>query len=112
MELSSGSEWTHCCEPLCSFVDRDMLMRHFGHGVGHLKYERQDEIGAKRVPEGDNNHDSGDSDDEQEDSDSSELGDPLPVDNEDDDSDEESEDVEVSDSDSGSESDDGGYASL
>ncbi|KAI0280639.1 hypothetical protein BGY98DRAFT_963441 [Russula aff. rugulosa BPL654] len=23
------------------FVDRDMLMRHFGHGVGHLKYERQ-----------------------------------------------------------------------
>jgi hypothetical protein len=23
---------------ICSFVDRDMLMRHFGHGVGHLQY--------------------------------------------------------------------------
>ena len=28
----------------CSFVDRDMFMRHFGHGVGHLQYERQQEI--------------------------------------------------------------------
>lgn len=28
----------------CSFVDRDMFMRHFGHGVGHLQYERQHEI--------------------------------------------------------------------
>jgi hypothetical protein len=23
---------------ICSFVDRDMLMRHFGHGIGHLQY--------------------------------------------------------------------------
>ena len=28
----------------CSFVDRDMCMRHFGHGVGHLQCERQQEI--------------------------------------------------------------------
>jgi hypothetical protein len=27
----------------CSFIDRDMFMRHFGHGVGHLQYERQHE---------------------------------------------------------------------
>jgi len=27
----------------CSFVDRDMFMRHFSHGVGHLQYERQHE---------------------------------------------------------------------
>jgi hypothetical protein len=24
-----------------SFVDQDMLMRHFGHGIGHLKYRPQ-----------------------------------------------------------------------
>ena len=23
---------------ICSFVDWDMLMRHFGHGIGHLQY--------------------------------------------------------------------------
>jgi len=23
---------------ICSFVNRDMLMRHFGHGVSHLQY--------------------------------------------------------------------------
>jgi hypothetical protein len=28
---------TNC--PLNSFLDRDMLMRHFGHGVGHLQPE-------------------------------------------------------------------------
>ena len=26
-----------------SFVDRDMLMRHFGRGVGHLQYETRHE---------------------------------------------------------------------
>jgi hypothetical protein len=26
------------------FVDRDALMRHFGHGVGHLEYGRVHEI--------------------------------------------------------------------
>ncbi|SRR6266851_6664020 len=26
---------------ICSFVDQDMLMRHFGHGVGHLQYGTQ-----------------------------------------------------------------------
>jgi hypothetical protein len=33
-----------------------MLIRHFGHGIGHLKYERQQEVYPKRVPEGDDNH--------------------------------------------------------
>jgi hypothetical protein len=27
-----------------SFVDRDMFMRHFGLGIGHLQYERQREM--------------------------------------------------------------------
>jgi len=31
---------TDCCH-YHSFVDWDMLMRHFGHGVGHLQYKRQ-----------------------------------------------------------------------
>jgi hypothetical protein len=26
---------------ICSFLDRDMLMRHFGQGVGHLQYQTQ-----------------------------------------------------------------------
>jgi hypothetical protein len=26
---------------ICSFVDWDMLMRHFGYGVGHLQYGTQ-----------------------------------------------------------------------
>ena len=38
MLTKSNSHHTH------SFVDRDMFMRHFGHGVGHLQYERQHEI--------------------------------------------------------------------
>ena len=32
----------------CSFIDRDMFMRHFGHGVGHLQYDRQQEIEPER----------------------------------------------------------------
>jgi hypothetical protein len=48
--------------PLCSFVDRDMLMRHFGHGVGHLQYERQHETETDttrlEVESDDNDHDS------------------------------------------------------
>lgn len=35
----------------CSFVDRDMFMRHFGHGVGHLQYERQHEIDSEPNPD-------------------------------------------------------------
>ena len=27
-----------------SFVDRDIFMRHFGLGIGHLQYERQHEM--------------------------------------------------------------------
>ena len=33
-----------------------MLVRHFGHSVGHLKYERQQEINHKTVPRGDGKH--------------------------------------------------------
>ena len=33
-----------------------MLMRHFGHGVGHLQYERHPEIGTELIPAGDDNH--------------------------------------------------------
>jgi hypothetical protein len=52
----------------CSFVDRDMFMRHFGHGVGHLQYGQQHEIAEDR----DNGMDleesvTGDSDQEEED---------------------------------------------
>lgn len=32
---------------ICSFVDRDTLMRHFGHGVGHLQYEEQHEMNSE-----------------------------------------------------------------
>jgi len=31
---------------VCSFVDRDMFMRHFGHGVGHQQYRWQQEDDA------------------------------------------------------------------
>jgi hypothetical protein len=31
----------------CSFIDRDMFMRHFGHGIGHLQSEWQHEIEPK-----------------------------------------------------------------
>lgn len=43
MGTSTSSLLIECLS--CSFVDRDMFMRHFGHGVGHLQYERQHEMG-------------------------------------------------------------------
>jgi len=44
-------------DPLCSFVDRDMLMRHFSYGIGHLQYQRQQEIepNLEMAAEGDEN---------------------------------------------------------
>ncbi len=33
-------------------------MRHFGHGVGHLQYDRQQEIVTQMTVESDNDHDS------------------------------------------------------
>ena len=42
--------------PLCSFVDRDMLMRHFGHGVGHFQYQRQPESEPDMAAEGNNDN--------------------------------------------------------
>ena len=45
--------------PLCSFINHDMLMRHFSYGIGHLQYQRQQEIGSnpEMVAEGDKNYD-------------------------------------------------------
>jgi len=34
------------------FVDRDMLMRHFGHSIGHLQFARQHEIESEDTAEG------------------------------------------------------------
>ena len=42
--------------PLCSFVDHDMLMRHFGHGVGHFQYQRQPESEPDMAAKGDNDN--------------------------------------------------------
>ena len=36
---------------LRSFLDRDMLMRHFGHGIGHLEFARQHEIESEDMAE-------------------------------------------------------------
>jgi len=116
----SVSVCTHC--PLCSFVDRDMLVRHFGHGVGHLKHERQQEpaseIDATGVPRGDDNHDDDDSSGTEESEEEGDAEEPepgsegVPVINNDGSSDDESE-IEDSDNDNNdSEGDDGGYASL
>ena len=47
----------------CSFVDRDMFMRHFGLGVGHLQYERQHEVEPDAMMALDNLSDSSDKND-------------------------------------------------
>ena len=105
--------------PLYSFVDRDMLVRHFGHGVGHLKYERQQEVDAERVPGGNDNH--GDLNDDTSECEESEEeihdgsddteseGEPVvnTDDSSDGDSEEDSESYSICNSD-----DDGGYASF
>ncbi len=89
--------------PLCSFLDRDMLMRHFGYGVGHMQYERQQDIGLNMVPGG---VDSDDDDDASETEEREEQIDDETEDNE------ESEPSSDDCSHSSSESDAGGYASL
>ena len=38
---------------ICSFVDHDMLMRHFGHGIGHLQDERHQDMSSDTVADGD-----------------------------------------------------------
>jgi hypothetical protein len=50
---SSYSQFTNV-----SFVDRNMLMRHFSQGVGHLKYERQQEVGPEITVEREGDNDS------------------------------------------------------
>ena len=45
---------------ICSFVDQDMLMQHFGHSVGHLQYEKQHEMNLESgidLESDDNNED-------------------------------------------------------
>jgi hypothetical protein len=41
---------------MCSFVDRDMLLRHFGHGVGHFQYQRRQEFEPDMAAEGDDDY--------------------------------------------------------
>ena len=105
-----------------------MLMRHFGHGVGHLKYEGQQEAYTKRVTEGDANHSDDDTSKTEDNADSEAQaasesepeGDPGPVVNDlkdisaSGDSESEEIDSEISDtgSDYSSEGDGDGYASL
>ena len=102
-----------------------MLLRHFSHGVGHLQYERHQEVGPTLIPEGDNNHADNDASktEEREDQMNGKTGDAEesepegdPMSNQDDSSDGESKDIDLEDSDSGSDctstSNDGGYTSL
>ena len=100
-----------------------MLVRHFGHGVGHLKYERQQEpaseIDVTSVQRDDGNHGDNDSSKTEEsrgevsDAEEPETGsEGDPVIDIDDRSDDELESEEIEDSDSDSEGDDSSYASL
>jgi hypothetical protein len=75
-----------------------MLMRHFGYGVGHMQYERQQEIGLKMVPRDVENNDDDDA------SETEEREEQI--------DDEEESECSSGDSDGSSESDTGGYASL
>jgi hypothetical protein len=88
-----------------------MLMRHFGHGVGHLQYKRQQEIDPDMIAEGE-------AEEREEPINGEDAEEPEPV-NSDDTSDDEPEfkDWEAEDgggSNCGSESDDldGGYATF
>jgi hypothetical protein len=69
MVLTQSISW-------CSFVDRDMFMRHFGHGVGHLQCERQQE----NDPNSDNDMALEDSDDVLDSADGLDTGDSDPGD--------------------------------
>jgi len=97
------------------FVDRDMLVRHFGHGVGHLKHHGNNDTSdsESEAMEVDSDSDSeiyNDSDSESDDTEEPESeGGPMV--NNDDSSDGDDEDIE-SGSSCDSEDDDGGYASL
>jgi hypothetical protein len=96
-------------------------MRHFGQGVRHLKYERQQDVNPLVAPEGNNNLDNNDTSKtkELEDADLKEPesdleGDHVPVVNKDVSSDGESEGIEYSDivSNYSSKGDGDSYASL
>ena len=99
-----------------------MLVRHFGHGVGHLKYERQKdpEIVPMSDPMCDDGQDNGGTSKTKESVEQDDAEEPGsegdPVVDRDGSSDGESEDIEDGDNDSNCNSedldDDGGYASL
>jgi hypothetical protein len=96
-------------------------MRHFGQGVGHLKYKRQQDVNPLEAPEGDNNLDD-DNTSKTKESEDADLEEPesdlegnhVPVVDKDISSNDESEGIEYSDivSNYSSKGDDDGYASL
>jgi len=99
-----------------------MLVRHFGHGIGHLKHERQQEhahkIDAANVPRGDDDHDDDSSSGTEESEEEGNTKEPEPgakgdpvIDN-DDSSVDESEIEDSDDDNNDSEGDNSGYASL
>ena len=111
----------HTDRLLYSFADHDMLVRHFSHGIGHLKYEKQPgpepEIGPKSIPRGDGNHDNNITSKIEESEEQEDIEEPGsegdPVVDKDNSSDGKSEEIEDSDNGShDSEGDDDGYASL
>jgi len=100
-----------------------MLMRHFGHGIGHLKYKTQQEpepeIDPRGIPRVDGNQDDNNTSKTEESEEEGDInseeprsgGDPVA--DKDDSSDGENEEIEYSDSGSNSgEGDDDRYASL
>jgi len=107
-----------------------MLMRHFGHSVGHLQYERQQDIDLTMAPlaEGDNNYSNDDASEAKDpkreerindDSETEDDEESKPVFNTDDSSDLDGESKENDDNDNSSDSDHNsgesngrGYASL
>jgi len=101
LKLDEQDDWVNFYVNI--FLDRDMLMRHFGYGVGHMQYERQQEIGLKIVPGGINNND----DDDVSETEGLEREEQIDNETEDDEESEQS----SGDSDCSSESDAGGYAS-
>ena len=87
------------------FADRDMLMRHFGHGIGHLEYAR--------VHEGPRVRDEGTGEEtEQETEYQNEEGDNHDVMDLDSDKDDEEEGEPTDESSDGEDDDESGYASF
>lgn len=103
-----------CLYPLLSFLDRDTLMRHFGHGVGHCEFARQPEVRPETVV--DRQAEEIDEDGEEEGGTDTELEQDEEDEGEEDedgeDEDEEDELGDGSDGDGDNDGDDDGYASF